>query len=123
MCTRHARTHCDALEALPPERTRMHAAAVATVRLRRLACGTAGQYCEYDVTKINKHKTRERRVMGIDQDRIHNKLPTGPQTQAGLFGGFMKSMQAGKKTKKGYKEIRHVVEITHKAGTNVFVIK
>ena len=75
------------------------------------------------MTKINKHKTRERRVMGIDQDRIHNKLPTGPQTQAGLFGGFMKSMQAGKKTKKGYKEIRHVVEITHKAGTNVFVIK
>ena len=36
---------------------------------------TASMYVEYNVVKVNRHGTRQERILGIDREKIYNLLP------------------------------------------------
>lgn len=61
----------------------------------------AGAYKEFHVVKTNKYGVMQERIMGIDHDYVHNKLPSG-------ISGFL----GAKKTKK---ESRAIADITRLA--------
>eukprot|EP00698_Gefionella_okellyi_P016283 TRINITY_DN4655_c0_g1_i1.p1 TRINITY_DN4655_c0_g1~~TRINITY_DN4655_c0_g1_i1.p1 ORF type:complete len:506 (-),score=86.49 TRINITY_DN4655_c0_g1_i1:10-1461(-) len=62
----------------------------------------AGAYREFPVIKTNKYGVQQERIMGIDHDYVHNKLPS--RQQSGFLGG--------RKTKK---ESRAIADITRLA--------
>ena len=36
---------------------------------------TASNYVEYDIVKVNRHGTKQRRILGVDRDKIYNLQP------------------------------------------------
>jgi len=62
---------------------------------------TAGAYKEYSVVKINQHRTREARIMGIDSEHITNQVPKS----GGLFSGFKKKVATIKRPQRPISDV------------------
>ena len=88
---------------------------------------TASMYVEYKVVKINRHGTRQERILGIDREKIYNLLPrmelidesideeggehsaSDSQTRGGLLSVSLGSKGGrSKTTKKRAREIKEV---------------